>query len=143
MALKKLHQKIKILFTEGIENNFIMAASAGLGIFMGIVPIWGFQMIVAVAVAHFLKLNKPIVLLFSNISIPPMIPIILFLSVQTGSLFLHREWRNIAIGDMNWEYCLALMEEYIVGSILFAALSAVLCFVVIWISLHFFRGNSR
>ena len=143
MALKKLHQKIKILFTEGIENNFIMAASASLGVFMGIVPIWGFQMIVAVAVAHLVKLNKPIVLLFSNISIPPIIPIILFLSMQTGSLFLHQKWLSISIGDMSWEYCLTLMEDYIVGSILFATLSAALCFVVIWIFLHFFRGNAR
>ncbi|BBM85158.1 DUF2062 domain-containing protein [Candidatus Uabimicrobium amorphum] len=143
MALKKLHQKIKVLFTEGIENNFIMAASAGLGIFMGIVPIWGFQMFVAVGVAHLFKLNKPIVLLFSNISIPPMIPLILFLSMQTGSIFLHQKWLTISVTDIHLEYCLKLMENYIVGSIIFAALSGMLCFALIWTFLHFFRGNTR
>ena len=36
------------------ESNFRIAAAVALGVFMGIVPIWGYQMITAVAIAHFL-----------------------------------------------------------------------------------------
>ena len=41
---------------------------------MGIVPIWGFQMLAALFLSYIFRLNKIIVLLFSNISIPPLIP---------------------------------------------------------------------
>ena len=45
-----------------------------LGIFMGIVPIWGYQMLATLFLAHVLKLNKVIAIVAANISIPPMIP---------------------------------------------------------------------
>ena len=64
------------------------AISVGFGLFMGIVPIWGFQLIVAIFLALALKLNKTLVVIFANISIPPMIPLIIFLSYQSGRLVL-------------------------------------------------------
>lgn len=42
---------IKDHFTESKESNFKIAASIGLGLFFGISPLWGYQMITAVAVA--------------------------------------------------------------------------------------------
>ena len=65
-----------------------ISVGIGFGVFMGIAPIWGFQMIVAVLLAHFLKLNKIIVLAFSNISLPPVIPFIIYLSYATGGLVM-------------------------------------------------------
>ncbi|MCF6343024.1 MAG: DUF2062 domain-containing protein, partial [Bacteroidales bacterium] len=59
------------------------------GVFIGIVPIWGFQMLAAAFLAHFLRLNKVLVLLASNISIPPMIPFIIYFSYKTGGLFVN------------------------------------------------------
>lgn len=69
------------------ENPLKMSAAMGFGVFMGIVPIWGFQMLVAVLIAHALKLNKVVVLAFSNVSLPPLIPFIIYLSYKTGGLF--------------------------------------------------------
>jgi glycosyltransferase involved in cell wall biosynthesis len=69
------------------ENPMKMSAAMGFGIFMGITPIWGFQMLVAVLLSHFFKLNKVLVLAFSNISLPPVIPFIVYLSYKTGGLF--------------------------------------------------------
>ncbi len=71
------------------ENPKKIALASGFGIFMGIVPLWGFQMLIAAIVAHWLKLNKIIVLAFSNISIPPMIPFIIYFSYKTGGLFFN------------------------------------------------------
>lgn len=70
------------------EGDFVKAASVGFGVFMGIFPIWGFQLAVAIAVAFFLKLNKALVVIAANISIPPMIPLILFVSHITGALWM-------------------------------------------------------
>ncbi len=73
------------------ESPFKIAAATGFGVFMGIAPIWGFQMILAALLAHFMRLNKIIVLAASNISIPPMIPVLIYFSYQTGGLLMTNE----------------------------------------------------
>ena len=71
------------------EKPWKISAAMGFGVMMGIVPIWGFQMLVAVFLAHLLRLNKVIVLAFSNISLPPVIPIIIYFSYKAGGLVMH------------------------------------------------------
>lgn len=80
---------LKDLLLDHNETKFKVSAAVGFGIFMGLTPIWGFQMLVAVFLAHLFRLNKTIVLIASNISIPPMIPFILFLSYLTGGMILN------------------------------------------------------
>ncbi|HZK65405.1 MAG TPA: DUF2062 domain-containing protein, partial [Puia sp.] len=55
------------------QSDARKSVSAGFGVFMGIIPIWGFQLIVAIFLALVLKLNKVLVILFANISFPPFI----------------------------------------------------------------------
>lgn len=73
------------------ETPFKISSALGFGVFMGIAPIWGFQMIVAAFLAHFLRLNKILVLAASNISIPPMIPFLVYFSYKTGGFVLNSE----------------------------------------------------
>ena len=63
----------------------LKAMSVAFGIFMGIIPIWGFQLVAAIFLAILFKLNKPLVIVAANISIPPMIPVIIFLSYKMGA----------------------------------------------------------
>lgn len=65
-----------------------IAIALGFGVFMGIAPIWGFQMLVAAFLAHFFRLNKILVLAASNISLPPIVPFIIYFSYKTGGFFL-------------------------------------------------------
>ena len=44
--------------TRSRDSNPQLAASIGLGIFFGIAPLWGYQMIAAAVTAHFTHLNK-------------------------------------------------------------------------------------
>ena len=85
----KLTKVVKEQLSMHNENPFKVASALGFGVFMGIVPIWGFQMLVAAFLAHFLRLNKVLVIVAANISIPPVIPFIIYFSYQTGGLFLH------------------------------------------------------
>jgi len=66
------------------ESPAKVSSAIGFGIFMGIVPIWGFQMLTAAFLAHFFRLNKILVLAASNISIPPLIPFLIYFSYKTG-----------------------------------------------------------
>jgi len=71
-------------FTEHAHDPLRMSLAVGLGLFFGIVPIWGIQMAVAATVAHWLRLNKAITLLASNISIPPVAPLIIGVAFILG-----------------------------------------------------------
>lgn len=66
------------------ENPSKVAIAIGFGVFMGILPIWGFQMLTAAFLAHFFRLNKILVLAASNISIPPLVPFIIYFSYKIG-----------------------------------------------------------
>lgn len=61
------------------------ALSVALGTFIGLSPFWGFHTALTITLAVFFKLNKVLAFTFSNVSIPPMIPIIIFGSIWVGS----------------------------------------------------------
>lgn len=67
-----LQRTVQEFFSEHAHNPLRMSLAVGLGLFFGILPIWGVQMAVAATVAHRLRLNKAITLLASNISFGPM-----------------------------------------------------------------------
>ncbi len=71
-------------FSEHAHSPLRMALAVGLGLFFGIVPIWGFQMALAATVAHWLRLNKAITIVASNISIPPFAPFIIGVGLIIG-----------------------------------------------------------
>lgn len=64
------------------------AASIGLGFFFGILPIWGFQLAIGIPTAVFLRLNKVLFIASANISIPPLIPFIIWGSYLAGRAFV-------------------------------------------------------
>ena len=88
LRYNNLYKVIKEQLVLHNESPVKVSSALGLGVFMGIVPIWGFQMIVAASLAHLLRLNKILVLVASNISIPPVIPFILYFSYKTGGLLM-------------------------------------------------------
>ncbi len=75
-------------------NPAQFAASTGLGVCCGILPIWGFQGAAAIVAAQLFGLNKAIAFLSSNISFPAAIPFILYASLLTGRIALtgHIDW---------------------------------------------------
>ncbi len=84
----KLSGIIREQLTSHNESPKKVASAVGFGLFMGILPVWGFQMLLAAFFAHLLKINKVIVLVASNISLPPMIPVIIYSGYRLGGLFI-------------------------------------------------------
>ena len=106
--------------TRSKDSNPRLAASIGLGVFFGIAPLWGYQMIAAAVTAHFTHLNKAVAVISSNISIPPMIPFILYGSYWTGAQVLQRDM-PLSLSDITLERVAADLVQYIVGSFTMAA----------------------
>lgn len=70
------------------ETNQTKALSLGFGVFMGIVPIWGFQLAVGIPLAILFRLNKALFLVAANISMPPIMFVIMAMSVALGKWML-------------------------------------------------------
>ncbi len=106
------------------ESNLKISLAITLGIFMGIVPIWGFQLITALTLAHIFRLSKFLVAVAANISIPPMIPVILYLSYVTGGIILGTGSKISFSGEITLKTFENNVFQYIIGAIIFAAVFA-------------------
>jgi len=101
--------------------------SVMFGVFMGIAPIWGYQLITAIALAYLFRLNKFIVIVAANISIPPLIPFILYLSFLTGGWILNSNTNVNFNTDISFGYLKDHFFQYVLGSVVFAIVAAI-CF---------------
>lgn len=111
------------------DSNAKMAAAMGWGVFCGVIPIWGYQMVFAGLSAHFMKLNKVVAMVFSNISIPPMIPFLLYGSVVLGALVLGVE-NAFTLDGITFETVAQSLTQYIVGSVALAIILGLLVFII-------------
>lgn len=111
------------------ESNTHIVLAVMLGVFMGIVPIWGYQMLVTLFLAHLLKLNKAIAIVAANISLPPMIPFLLYGSYLTGCKVLGRS-ADLRFGDLSFENVKSVLEQYLIGSIIFACICSLIAGIV-------------
>jgi len=69
---------VKEYIFDSSESNLHITLAVSLGVFIGIIPLWGYQMMLIVVFAQLFKLNKTIALVAGQISIPPMIPLIIY-----------------------------------------------------------------
>ncbi len=111
---------------------------------MGIVPIWGFQLAVAIAGAFLFRLNKPLVILAAHISIPPMIPIILFASHLTGSI-----WMGINAETISFSKSLTLegvkenFIQYVAGAVTLATVAGLTFGALTYLLIKVFRYHKN
>ena len=124
--------------THSPESNIRIALAVMFGVFMGIVPIWGYQMIVAGILAHLMGLNKVITIVASNISIPPMIPFLLFGSYVTGGWILDRPVK-LSVHEVTFDTIRDSFVQYLAGSMVFAVICGLLAGVVCLMLLSLFR----
>jgi glycosyltransferase involved in cell wall biosynthesis len=132
---KNLRQALRQNLLNSNESALRKSLSIAFGVFMGIVPIWGFQMLVAITLAIFLKLNKALVIIAANISIPPMIPLIVYLSYKTGELILPQSEHHQYDSSISLQSIGEHAAQYIYGSIVFAVVAALTSGIISYIIL--------
>ncbi|MCB9426305.1 MAG: DUF2062 domain-containing protein [Flavobacteriales bacterium] len=124
------------------DSNLKISLSLALGVFIGIAPLWGVQTLLAISLAVFLNLNKLITFIGSNISIPPMIPFIIYGSLQIGALFVSSKTFTFSQNKSTFETIAEHFTQYIVGSILLALISSIVLGLVCYITLLITRKKS-
>ena len=110
---------------------------------MGIFPVWGFQMLIAIAVSIIFRLNKMLVIIAANVSIPPMIPIIIYLSHLCGALWMGERGQRISFDqELTMDSVMNNLVQYIVGAITLAIVAGAIGGIITYFVLKTFRRST-
>ena len=151
LLIKPFQQKgflkgLRHLLFDPTETPYTRAASVGFGIFMGIVPIWGFQLLIGIPLAILFRMNKALFILAANISIFP--PIIWAASLACGKLlFKNPNWK-IDFHNLQWNEVAQTGKEFFIGGTVLAIVSSIIAFmatyfILKWRAKHQTKASSE
>jgi glycosyltransferase involved in cell wall biosynthesis len=127
---------LKMIRDEAInpnESNLRKSASIGLGVFFGTLPIWGFQLLTGIPTAIFLRLNKVLFIAAANVSVPPMIPVIIYLSYKLGSAITGTDTLQFDnISELSLANIHDNFVQYFAGGVLLALAGGLTSFLLSW-----------
>ena len=108
-----------------------LACSAGVGIFLGVLPLVSIHMLAVLYISSRLHLNKIMALSIQNLCMPPFIPVA---CIELGHFMLYRKW----LTDISWHTIFGSIPERIwewfLGSLILAPLAAIITVFVIYLS---------
>lgn len=143
-----LKQKWKEVFIDELfdpsQSNIRKSVSVAFGIFMGIIPIWGFQLVSAIFLAVLLRLNKGLVIVFANISIPPMIPLIIYASYRFGAFWMPANadvislTKTLSLSAIRYNF-----KQYLAGSISLAISAGLISGLITYLLLQLFSKKKQ
>jgi glycosyltransferase involved in cell wall biosynthesis len=140
---KKRNEFIEKHILRPSETDGIKALSIAFGLFMGIVPIWGFQLAIAIPLSFLFRLNKAIVILAANISIPPMIPLILFLSYRVGAIWMGNDATFLPFSsNITLEEVKQNITQYLWGSVTLAVIAGIFGGLLTWLLIKFSKRKT-
>lgn len=92
-----------------------LAAAVAAGILVGCSPFFGLHFWIGLGLALVLRLNKVAVFLGSQISIPPLAPLIGFASVQLGARLLFGSFVRIGLEDFSLANLPSLLSQFLLA----------------------------
>ena len=111
---------------------------------MGIAPVWGFQLLIAIALSFLFRLNKALVIIAANISIPPMIPFIIFTSHVVGGFWMGKKAQRISFsGDISFDLIHSNFLQYVLGAVTLAIVSGVIFGVLTYGTIKLLKSRKR
>ena len=131
---------IKEYVLDTADSNTKITLSVMTGLFVAVLPVWGWQMMIAFGLAHLLKLNKFVTVAASNFSIPPMLPLILYLSYECGGWVTGSKVPGLQYSSgIDFQWIRTNFVRYFVGSFIFGIILSVTLGSITYLLLHLFR----
>jgi glycosyltransferase involved in cell wall biosynthesis len=140
---KTVREFVREYILNSDDSNAKLAFSVAVGLFIGVLPIWGWQMLATFGLAHLFKLNKFVAITASNISLPPMMPFIIFLSYIIGGWVL-----GVSVSNLHYSEGLGLqwikenLIQYLVGSLILGLLFSAVLGPLTYLLLSVFRKKN-
>jgi len=123
------------------ESSFKKSLAIGFGFFMGIFPIWGFQLLVGIPLAMYFRLNKFLFIAAANISIPPLIPVLIFVSYYFGGQLLGVSTELPDLESLTLENIHENVLQYYIGAVFFSLSAGLVGFGISYALLFLIRGK--
>lgn len=140
ISKKKVEQFFRRHLFHSNHSDELKSVSIAFGVFMGIIPIWGFQLGSAIFLSILFRLNKALVIVGANISIPPMIPLIIFCSYKLGEVWMGADAHQLKFTDnISRESIRAHLTQYFYGSMSLAVLAATLAGMITFVVLKMIK----
>ena len=134
-GLQGLRSFLALLLAEGLDPGRA-AAAVFIGVFIAIVPIYGFQSLVAIGLATILRLNKPLTFGATFVNNPLLQPFLVVSSLELGHYLLEgRQW-SIPAGGITAATLRAQLSAWLVGSLVLGVLAGGLAASAIFLFLH-------
>jgi uncharacterized protein (DUF2062 family)/SAM-dependent methyltransferase len=112
----RARQFAALLLKENLDPGHA-AAAVFLGIFIGIVPIYGFQTLAAVGVALLFRLNKPLTVAGTFINNPLLLPLIVVASVDLGCFLRGSPFPPWNASSLTGAHLKEELLAYVIGSV--------------------------
>ena len=110
--------------------------SVSTGVFIGLSPIWGFQTVTAIAASYLFRLNKILTIGSSAISLPPLIPLIIYASYKFGGFILGNGAIDIALNEItDFREITEGVLQFVTGSFILALIVASVAGLTTWLIL--------
>lgn len=136
-------EKLKNLITHELKVNTSAgkaAFSLALGVYFGLLPIHGFQIISLLFVTTKCRLNRPLAFLGVNVSIAPLLPIVFYAALKVGSLVTGSSV-ELSLDDADLlSKTVTYGVDFILGSLVLAHVMGLLVFLSCY---PLFRGMQK
>ncbi|MCX5698241.1 MAG: DUF2062 domain-containing protein [Candidatus Omnitrophica bacterium] len=119
---------IKTLLKEN-DSPLGLASSAGIGIFLGVLPLVSIHILAVLYLTNRLHLNKIMALSIQNLCVPPLVPVA---CIELGHFMLYRKW----LTDVSWQVVFGSIPErlweWFLGSLILAPILALITAIIIY-----------
>ena len=134
--VQRVRQFLATSLKEGLAPGRASAA-VFVGVFVGTIPIYGFQSLLALTLAVVLKLNKPLTFAATFVNNPLLQPFLVLGSVQLGHLLLKGRFLSLTLADMTALTIGTQLSAWLVGSVvlgvLLGGIAACAMFLFLWV----------
>ncbi len=121
------------------HTPFSIAFSVAIGLFFAFSPFWGYQGALATATAWMFRANPLIAFMFSNASVPPIIPFIIYAEYKFGHFLTGTAG---TLETVSFEAVTKDLFSFVAGSITLSFAIALLAFVATLLPLAY-RGKQE
>ncbi|QBO57533.1 DUF2062 domain-containing protein [Chryseobacterium salivictor] len=139
---KGLKRFLKENVLESTGSNETKAKSIALGVFIGLSPFWGLHSFLAVTLSVYFKLNKLLTFMSAQVTFPPLIPLIIFLSMMAGGPFVSNT-TSLENQSFDFEFIKNNLTQYIIGSFILSVGCAVILGFLSYFILERFNPQSK
>jgi len=139
---KNIHDFFQKEFVQSPDKDYKIIASVMVGVFFSVTPFWGWQVWIALLVALVFRLNKVITAVSTAISVPPLIPLIIYSSYLLGGLVYNHDAVKLEYSlNINMESIKLNLIQYSIGSFFLGLIISVIAGFITLLLLKIIRKN--